>query len=67
MHERLMWVAFGEVVGMLVIPTLAYRDIGMWKRMEGEAFSWKSYLVQCLWEFGIFNIGLMVGLAVAWS
>jgi hypothetical protein len=33
--------------------------------MEGEAFSWKSYLVQCLWEFGIFNIGLMVGLAVA--
>ena len=66
----LIILAAVELGAFLIIPRLAKRDQEVWLKevlkKNPSAYTFEEYVVQCLFEFVIFNCGLLVGLALGY-
>jgi hypothetical protein len=62
--------AIAEVGAFLLIPRLAKVDQEVWLKQvlhqEPSSYTTGEYVVQCLFEFVLFNAGVFIGIALGW-
>jgi len=66
----LIMLACVEVGAFLSIPHMAKTDQEVWLKdilhQEVSAYTRNEYIIQCLFEFIIFNSGVLIGIALGW-
>jgi hypothetical protein len=66
----LIMLACVEVGAFLTIPHMAKIDQEVWLKgvlkQKPSSYTRNEYIVQCLFEFIIFNSGVLIGIALGW-